>query len=184
MDRETVVAAQHGNEEAFALLARAHGDRLYAIGQRILRDAALAEDALQQALLQGWRQLPNLRDPDRFQSWLTRLFVNECYAEIRRRQRRSVPVRVVPVDVAVAQDEILSVADRDAIDRGFRRLSPEQRSVLVLTYYVGLSPAEIGEQLVVPIGTVRSRLHYAQRAMRAALEADTRSSVASGGSVR
>lgn len=178
-----MVAAQHGSEEAFALLARAHGDRLFAIGQRILRDAALAEDALQQALLQGWRQLPNLRDPDRFQSWLTRLLVNECYAELRRRRRRTVPVRVLPVDVAVSKDEILSVGDRDAIDRAFARLSPEQRAVLVLQYFIGLVPAEIADELGVPLGTVRSRLHYGQRAMRAALEADMRS-VAAGGSSR
>lgn len=178
-----MVAAQRGSEEAFALLARAHGDRLFAIGQRILRDAALAEDALQQALLQGWRQLPSLRDPDRFQSWLTRLLVNECYGELRRRRRQSIAVRVLPVDVPVSKDEILSVGDRDAIDRAFARLPPEQRAVLVLHYFLGLAPAEIADDVGVPLGTVRSRLHYGQRAMRAALEADMRG-VAAGGSGR
>src|SRR4051812_9417278 len=94
VDRDLVQAAQRGDREAFAILARTHGDRLYAIAQRILRDAGLAEDALQQTLVNAWRELPNLRDPDRFVAWATRLLVHECYAESRRRSRHAASIRV------------------------------------------------------------------------------------------
>ena len=182
MDRDLVQAAQHGDREAFAILARTHGDRLYAIAQRILRDAGLAEDALQQTLISAWRELPNLRDPDRFVAWATKLLVHECYAEARRRSRHTASIRVLPVDGPAAFDDIEGFVDRDQLERGFRRLPEDQRAVLVLHHYLGLEPTEIALTLGVPAGTVRSRLHYAHRAMRAALEADDRASAAAGGS--
>jgi RNA polymerase sigma-70 factor (ECF subfamily) len=74
----------------------------------------------------------------------------------------------------------LTVADRDQLERGFRRLHPQQRAILVLRHFAGLEPAEIAESLGIPSGTVRSRLHHAHRAMRAALEADARA-IAIGG---
>jgi RNA polymerase sigma-70 factor, ECF subfamily len=184
VDRDLVQAAQHGDREAFAILARTHGDRLYAIAQRILRDAGLAEDALQQALISAWRELPNLRDPDRFVAWATKLLIHECYAEARRRSRQTASIRVLPVDGPAGFDDIAALADRDQLERAFRRLPDDQRAVLVLHHYLGLEPTEIAQTLGVPAGTVRSRLHYAHRAMRAALEADERPSVAAGGSER
>jgi RNA polymerase sigma-70 factor (ECF subfamily) len=184
MDRDLVQAAQRGDREAFAILARTHGDRLYAIAQRILRDSGLAEDALQQTLVSAWRELPNLRDPDRFAAWATRLLVHEAYAESRRRSRLSASIRVLPTDGPAGSDDIAGLADRDQLERGFRRLPPDQRAVLVLHHYLGLEPTEIAETLGVPAGTVRSRLHYAHRAMRAALEADERSAAAAGGTPR
>lgn len=178
MDRDLVERARQGDRESFAVLARTHSDRLYAIAYRIVRDAPLAEDALQQALVRAWRELPTLRDPERFEAWLTRIIVNACYSESRRRTRHAANVRVLPIDLPSRTDDMLSVEERDALDRGFRRLTPDQRSVLVLHHYVGLEPAEISTALGIPAGTVRSRLHYAHRAMRAALEADTRTGAA------
>jgi RNA polymerase sigma-70 factor (ECF subfamily) len=178
VDRDLVQAAQRGDREAFAILARTHGDRLYAIAQRILRDAGLAEDALQQTLVNAWRELPNLRDPDRFVAWATRLLVHECYAESRRRSRHAASIRVLPVDGLAASDGIAGLVDRDQLERGFRRLPEDQRAVLVLHHYIGLEPTEIAATLGIPAGTVRSRLHYAHRAMRAALEADDRANAA------
>ena len=174
-------AAQRGDREAFAILARTHGDRLYAIAQRILRDAGLAEDALQQTLITTWRELPNLRDPDRFVAWATKLLVHECYAEARRRSRQTASIRVLPVDGPAVFDDIAALADRDELERAFRRLPDDQRAILVLHHYLGLEPTEIAQTLGVPAGTARSRLHYAHRAMRAALEADGRTSAAAGG---
>ena len=78
-------------------------------------------------------------------------------------------------------DETLSLDDRDRIERGFRRLPPDQRAILVLTHYLGLTPTEIAERLGIAVGTARSRLHYAHRAMRAALEADERPVAVAGG---
>ena len=175
MDRDLVELAQRGDREAFALLARARGDWLFGIAQRILRDFHRAEDAVQQALVIAWQELPTLRDPDRFEPWLRRLIVRVCYVEARRAQRYAANIRTLPVSEEPAHDdETLSVGDRDQLERGFRRLPPDQRALLVLHHYLGLSPAEIADTLGIAPGTARSRLHYAHRAMRAALEADER----------
>ena len=181
MDRDLVELASHGDREAFGVLARVHANRLYAIAHRILREMDRSEDAVQQALVIAWQELPRLRDPDRFEPWLHRILVRCCYTEARRRRDWSAHVRLLPVDGPGAPDETAALADRDQIDRGFRLLPPEQRAILVLHHYLGLTPTEIAETLGVPAGTVRSRLHYAHRAMRAALEAVERSASVAGG---
>ncbi len=180
MDRDLVVAARGGDREAYADLVRTRGDRLFGIAQRILRDVDRTEDAVQEALVIAWRDLPGLRDPDRFDAWLHRLLVRSCISEAKRERRLAANVRILPMDIPAATDEFLSVADRDQLDRGFRRLPPEQRALLVLRHFAGLEPAEIAEVLGVPAGTVRSRLHHAHRAMRAALDADARSTTITG----
>jgi len=180
VDRELLAAAQHGDEAAFVDLIRARSYRLFAIAQRILRDIDRAEDALQDALVIAWRDLRGVRDPDRFDAWLTRLLVNVCIAQATRERRRTANLRVLPVDGPAAPDEFLSIADRDLLERGFRRLPPDQRATLVLHHYLGFEPAEIAETLGIPAGTARSRLHHAHRAMRAALEADARTAVKEG----
>jgi RNA polymerase sigma-70 factor, ECF subfamily len=176
MDTDLVVRAQRGDEGAFASLAVAAGNRLYAIAHRILRDVHLADDATQQALLNVWRQLPQLRDPARFDAWSYRLLVRACYAEARKGRLWSPNVRLLPVDEPVAEDELGPIFDRDQLDRGFRRLSVEHRTVLVLHHHLDMSLEEVAETLGIPVGTVRSRLHYAMRGLRAALEADARPS--------
>ena len=180
MDRDLVEAARNGDREAYADLIRARGDRLFAIAQRILRDVDRTEDAVQDALVIAWRDLPGLRDPDRFDAWLRRLLVRSCVAEATRERRLVANLRVLPVDIPAGRDDYLSVADRDQLERGFRRLPSEQRAILVLRHFAGYEPAEIAESLGIPAGTVRSRLHHAHRAMRAALEADARA-IAVGG---
>jgi len=180
VDRELVIAAQRGDQVAFMDLVRARVDRLFAIARRILRDVDRAEDALQDALVIAWRELRGLRDPDRFDAWLTRLLVNTCMTQARRERRRTANLRVLPVDGPAGPDDLLSVADRDLLERGFRRLPPEQRAILVLNHYLGYAPSEIAETLGIPAGTARSRLHHAHRAMRAALEADARTQAKEG----
>ena len=181
VDRDLVEQAQAGDREAFAIFAHGWADRMYAIAQRILRDVGRAEDAVQQTLVIAWRELPGLRDPDRFDAWLYRLLINACYAEARDARRWQTAFQILPNDAPVANDDMLSVADRDELDRGFRRLAPDQRALLVLRHYVGLEPREIADVLGIPEGTARSRLHYAHRAMRAALEAAERPAAALGG---
>jgi RNA polymerase sigma-70 factor (ECF subfamily) len=171
-----VEQARAGDEEAFASLARGAADRLLAIAYRILRDLGLAEDAVQQTLVLAWRELPSLRDVDRFDAWLHRLLVNACYRESRRDRRWAATVRVLSVDGPAGHDDFVTVADRDQLDRGFRRLPTEQRAVFVFHHYLGLTLPEVAEQLGVPVGTVKSRLHYATNTLRAALEADLRTS--------
>jgi RNA polymerase sigma-70 factor (ECF subfamily) len=181
VDQDLVEQAQRGDRDAFAILARTRGDTLFGIARRILRDVGLAEDAVQQALVIAWRELPRLRDPERFDAWLQRTLVHACYVEARRKRAWMSSIRTLPVDGPAGPDELALLADRDEVERGFQRLPPEQRAILVLHHYLGLGLNEIGEVLDIPAGTARSRLHYAHRAMRALLEADQRPTAAAGG---
>jgi len=174
VDADLIGRAQHGDEEAFASLAVAAGDRLHALAHRILRDSDLAEDATQQALLAIWRDLPQLRDPARFDAWSYRLLVRACYGEGRRTRRWAANVRLLPVNEPRGADGMSSVVDRDQLERGFRRLSIDHRAVVVLHHYLDLPLDEVADVLGVPAGTVRSRLHHAMRGLRAALDADAR----------
>jgi RNA polymerase sigma-70 factor (ECF subfamily) len=180
VDRDLVLAAQRGDEAAFVDLVRLRADRLYAIAYRVLRDVDRAEDAVQDALVIAWRDLRGLRDPDRFDAWSHRLLVRICIDQASRERRRAANLRVLPIDGPAAPDDTLTMADRDQLERGFRRLSPEQRAILVLHHYEGYAPSEIAELLGIPPGTARSRLHHAHRAMRAALDADARPTVREG----
>src|SRR5947207_5577161 len=135
LGRELVDLAKRGDEEAFDALARQVGDRCMAIASWILRDADLAEDAVQAALVRAWRELRTLRDADRFEAWLHRILTNECYAEARRRTRWSARIRLLTPVQAVAEDSILTVHDRDQLDLAFRRLTLEQRAGPVFHHY-------------------------------------------------
>jgi len=185
MQRDLVERAMAGDHDAFSELARVSIGRLYVVARLILRDDKGAEEATQEALLSAWRRLGGLRDPDRFEAWLHRLLVNACYREARRgRQRGKVEIHVEPLsmpEVSGAVQGDFDLADRDELERGFRRLDVDQRTVLVMHYYLGFSLDEAAEALGIPPGTVRSRLHRAINAMRAALEADARSPMLSEG---
>ncbi|HEX5039018.1 MAG TPA: sigma-70 family RNA polymerase sigma factor [Candidatus Limnocylindria bacterium] len=175
MDTDLVTRAQHGDEEAFASLALACGDRLHAVAHRILRDIDLAEDATQQALLSIWRNLPQLRDTARFEAWSYRLLVRACYAEGRKARRWTPNMRLLSWDREQIQaDGTGVVVDRDQLERGFRRLSVEHRAVVVLHHYLDMPLERVADTLGIPAGTARSRLHHAMRGLRAALDADAR----------
>jgi RNA polymerase sigma-70 factor (ECF subfamily) len=176
VQRELVERARGGDVEAFRDLVYDVGTRLHAIAVRILRDPDLAEDALQQALIQMWKGLPGLRDPDRFEAWCYRLVVHASYREARRDNRWTATVREIRTEPGDA-DRVAEVIDRDEVERTFRRLSPEHRAVLVLHFVIGLPAGEIAKVLGVPAGTVGSRLHYATQSFRAAFEADARNVV-------
>ena len=180
MQRDLVEAAQRGDHEAFEVLASAAADRLYAIARLILQNRDSAQDAVQEALVHAWRELPRLRDPDRFSAWLHRLVVNACADQGRHQRRWTAEIRLIRAEPQT-DDHQRSLADRDELQRGFRRLRPEQRAVVVLHFYLGLPVAEVAETLGIPLGTAKSRLHYAIEALRAALEADARFQVASNG---
>jgi RNA polymerase sigma-70 factor (ECF subfamily) len=174
MDTRLVIRAQGGDQEAFANLAATIADRFLATSHRILSDIDLAEDATQQALLSIWQDLPQLRDPARFEAWSYRLLVRACYAEGRKSRRWAPNLRLLTVDEPMAADGMGGVVDRDLLERAFRHLSINHRAVVVLHYYLDKPLDEIAEILGVPIGTVASRLHYAVRGLRTALDADAR----------
>ena len=172
MERNLVRRAQQGDRGAFDLVVSDITDRLYSVAYRILRHGPSAEDATQQALVAIWRHLPSLRDLDRFDAWSYRLLLHAAYAEHRRSRREAPPGALT--DGATDTDPYPSVHDRDQLERGFARLSVEQRTVLVLQHYLDMTHDEMADAIGIPVGTVRSRLHGARGAMRAALEADAR----------
>jgi RNA polymerase sigma-70 factor, ECF subfamily len=180
VEQDLVAAAQHGDRSAYVDLIRPRMDRLYVIAHRILRDVDRAEDALQDALVIAWRDLRGLRDPDRLDAWLYRVVVRECVAQAQRERHRTANLVLLTFEEASVPDTSLSLADRDQLERGFQHLSPTQRAVVVLHHYAGYGLTEIATVLGVPPGTVRSRLHHAHRAMRAALDADARTGVPEG----
>ena len=173
MRRDLVEAAARGDHDAFEVLATSAGDRLYAVARLILRSSDLAEDAVQEALVRAWRQLPSLRDPDRFDAWLHRLLVNACAD-----QGRQSPALVAAGATTAARTlhrRRHRFGGRSRSTRA-RLQSPEARSAGRdrPPHYSGFSAAEIAKILGIPEGTARSRLHYSTDAMRAALEADAR----------
>jgi RNA polymerase sigma-70 factor (ECF subfamily) len=169
---ELVARASQGDHVAFERLAIQITPSFDAVARLILRDRALAEDAVQDAQIKIWRELPRLRDHARFDAWARRLLINACHDVLRsRRQPHTVDVSMV---VALVPDSTLGVADREELAAGLKRLTLEQRVILVLRYYLQLEPIEIAETLGIPPGTARSRLHNALHALRAALDAEAR----------
>jgi len=173
VDRNLVQLAQGGDRDAFGQLAADVSDRLFALAQRILRDSDAASDVLQTALVQIWRDLPGLRDPERFEAWSYRIVLRCCQTDRRRARRSLLPIELQPTDAAVGDIQAW-VAQRDELERAFLRLTEDQRTVLVLLYYRDLPVSQVADILGISPGTVKSRLYHARQAMRAAVEAQAR----------
>ncbi len=178
--RELVERAQGGDHDAFAALAGAAIDRLDTAARIVLRDADRAKDAVQEALVRAWRDLPGLRDPDRFDAWLHRLLVRACYDELRRSRRRAFEVELTSLDGPSVGDSATQTAARDEIERGFRRLDADQRVVVALHYYLDLPLPEVAATLGVPLGTAKSRLHRGLVTLRQTLVAHADTARATG----
>jgi len=178
MDADLVMRAQGGDRRAFAQIVDETLDRFLAIAHRILRDGALAEDATQTALLGIWRDLPKLREPDRFGAWSTRLLVNACYSEARRAKHWLPNLPLDSVPEPSVSDELGPILDRDQLERGFHAVPVDQRAVIVLHHYVGMPIETVAQTLDIPAGTVRSRMHRGMTTLREALAASHEPSTA------
>ena len=174
IDAELVVRAQRGDPAAFGLVAGEIEDRSRAVARRILGDPGLAEDAAQRALLTVWQGLPQLRDVERFEAWSYRVLLRTCYAEARMHRSWAQHVPLLAIDEPQTNNDVGSIEDRDQLERGLRRLSGDHRAVVVLRFFLDLPVDRVAEVLGIPVGTARSRLHHAIRALRAALDADLR----------
>lgn len=168
-----VSRAQRGDARAFATLVGGIADRLHAAAYLVVRDRAQAEDVVQEGLLAAWRELPGLRDAERFDAWIRRIVMRRAIDEARRARNRPA-LSLLEQDGGATYGEAELVVTRDALARAFARLSAEHRAVLVLRHYLDLTVPEIAATLALPVGTAKSRLHHASEAMRAALEADDR----------
>lgn len=167
--RSLVVRAREGDRDAFGVLARTDAARLDAAARLILRDRELARDAVQECLIRAWRDLPGLRDPERFDAWLHRLLVHAAIDEARRRRRRVVEVELTDLTAAAVQDSIAHLADRDALDRAMAGLSPEHRALVVLHHYLGMPVPDAAASMGLSLGAAKSRLHRAMGSLRRAL---------------
>jgi RNA polymerase sigma-70 factor (ECF subfamily) len=181
--RGLVERAQRGDHDAFAALAGAAIARLDAAARLILRDGELARDAVQETMIRAWRDLPGLRDPDRFDAWLQRLLANACLDLVRRRKRRVIEVELTPIDAPSTVDIATGLADRQLLDQALAGLAPGHRAVVALHYLLGMPLPEVAASLGIPIGTAKSRLHYALGAMRISVtaEPDTAPATVAGG---
>ena len=180
MDAALVEQARNGDRAAYERLVHASADRLFAIAYQITRDADRADDAVQQTLVEIWRDLPSLRDVERFDGWTYRLVTRACLQEMRSRRRSNVRA-LAPDEVLAGPGDFASeTALRDELDRALALLTPDHRAVIVLRHLAGLSIDELAEVFGIPRGTVASRLHHATRALRAAIDAGDRPALAGG----
>lgn len=164
MDRELLLRARAGDREAFDVIVVSEGERLFRTALAITGNADDARDATQEALVNAWRGMRGLREPDRFDAWLGRILVNECRKQLRRRRH----VGDVRLDGVAEGAEHTAI---DGFDDAFARLSVDQRAILVLHYLHGYGVRDIAGWLGSPAGTVKWRLHRARQALRRELEA-------------
>jgi RNA polymerase sigma-70 factor (ECF subfamily) len=181
--RGLVERARRGDHDAFTELAHGAVTRLDRVARLILRDPELARDAVQEALIRAWHDLPGLRDPDRFDAWLHRLTANACFDQARRRRRRVIEVELDSIDGPTIGDAVGALADRELVDAAMRRLDEHGRAIVVLHYFIGMPLTDVAATLGIPIGTVKSRLHRALGEMRAGIDTEPSPSPIPGGQV-
>ena len=167
--RSTVELARHGDHDAFATLVRDSIGRQDALARVVLHDPELARDAVQEALIRAWRDLPGLRDPDRFEAWLYRLTLRACVDEARRRRRRVIQVELSPIQVAPTADPADEVGDHEALETAFAALDADHRALILMHVYIGIPVPEAAAALGIPLGTAKSRISRALAQMRRAI---------------
>lgn len=177
MDQHVVARARRGDTGAFEALVVGHHHRLFRVANGILRDRHLAEDATQQAFLDMWRDIRRLQDPAKFEAWSYRVLVRVCHAEVKRRPDWVPDTQLLLAGVPLASDPFAAVVHRDQLERGFRQLSPDHRTVIVLHHLLDMTLETVAETLDIPLGTAHSRLNRAMQALRAAMQQPTLSTL-------
>lgn len=151
------------------MLVEQHAAQLYRLATGIV-GVTDAQDITQDTFTAAWRELPKLREPDRFPQWLRRICVNRCRTHLRTQHGAPMSLEAGGVEQMPGVGDFRDAVDaRSVIGPAFRRLSADQRSVLALHYGLGLSISEAAEAMGVRVGTAKSRLNTALRAMRVAL---------------
>lgn len=174
MDQDLVVQARDGDTTAFESLVVAHHHRLFRVAQGILRDPHLAEDATQQAFLDMWRGIRRLGDAAKFEAWSYRVLVRACYRELKRRPDWVPDTEMPRAAEPSAPDQVGLVEHRDELERGFRQLSVDHRTIIVLHHLMDMTLEKVAENLDIPLGTAHSRFGRAMKALRAAMANETR----------
>jgi RNA polymerase sigma-70 factor (ECF subfamily) len=155
-----------GPKDDYVSAAEANVDDAYRLAGYLLGDAAEAQDAVQEALVKAWRNWASLRDVAAFRPWFKRILTNVCNDRLGRRRRM---VDLEAASGVEARDTFAAMLAGDEVVRAVGRLGRNQRTVVVLRFWNDMTLEQIGETLGLPLGTVKSRLHYALRAIRAEL---------------
>jgi RNA polymerase sigma-70 factor (ECF subfamily) len=171
---DLVARAARGDLRAFEQLVITGSDRSFRIARAILGNDADARDAVQEAYVSAWRDLPRLRDHQSFDAWLRRIVVNACRTVLRSRRRiREISLDVREIDPTDTDSDLPhSIGETDALTRAFDRLDDAKRSILVLHYLEHESIASIAAAMGIATGTVKWRLSEARAALGRALTAE------------
>src|SRR5271165_7652758 len=173
-EQTLVLRSQLGDERAFEELLNVYGPRLRSFAKKMMQSSPdTVEDVLQEVWLAIYRGLPGLRDAATFRTWAFRIARDRIYREYRRRKPAELPLNKERADELAVDDAADSEVDVEEVRRGLHAISPEHREVLVLCFFEEMSYLEIAEAIGASLGTVRSRIHYAKRALRHALEGTT-----------
>lgn len=173
MPDHLVSQAQRGDHDAFSVLITERISRLYGVAGLITGRRDLAEDAVQDTLIHAWRDLPRLREADNFDAWLHRLLVNACHDQGRRQKRQRGETPLMDQQFTGDRDPAQTLVVRDEIEQALRWLSHQDRTLVVLRHYLGLSTREAAAAMGMREGTLKSRLHRAMKSMAAAIVAES-----------
>ena len=171
---ELVRRAQEGDEQAFSAIYRARSSGVFRYARSILNDGDAAEDVTAQTFLQAWSNLPALRKPERFDSWLFRIAHNVAISETRRRRTSDLDEAPEPVDETREADPAGLLAgkfDAAALRAALEELPEATREIITLRFFAGLSHEEVAAQVGKSAGNVRVIQHRALSQLRELLEA-------------
>ncbi len=165
-----VERARRGDDTAFGLLVEARVQSTLRTARAILGNEAEAQEVTQEAFVSAWRNLPTLRDADRFDAWLNRIVLNGCRDLLRHRRRvRQIDIESFELPTA---DNAVAALETASLLAAFDRLSVADRQIMALRHLHDLPLAEVARQLGIPVGTAKSRLWSARRALERAMEAE------------
>ena len=168
-DDEAVRRCQDGDRDAFRHLVEAYKNPLYGTAVLMTGNPAIAEEHVQEALLNAWRGIRGFQRGRPFKPWLIRILVNDVLSRQRRRALRTVPLEDSP-EPGSGSDEAEAIANRETLRQALDQLTPEHREVVVLRYFADLTVAEVARSAGIREGTAKSRLHRALRQMRELLD--------------
>src|SRR5262245_6986510 len=169
-DRLLVLRSQAGDEQAFGELVHRYSPRLRYFLRRLLEDAHAAEDVLQDTMFDAYRGLPRLAATAAFAAWLYRIARDRAYRVLRQQRRAPQPIEDVEVASAMEVNGEFTADDAKQVHCALIALGPIHREVLLLRFMEQMTYDEIGRATGCSLGTVRSRIHYANLALRRAIE--------------
>jgi RNA polymerase sigma-70 factor (ECF subfamily) len=180
--RELIDACRSGDREAFGCLFEIHSKRIFSIARRLSGDNSVAMDIVQDTFLKLFSSIGNFRGESEFEAWIYRLAVNRCIDNLRRTRRYIPMADAFPGALFASADSFADLVRAELQHRvrwAVERLSPDQRTVVVLRYTDGLSYDEIAAALGCSPGTVASRLNRAHKVLHRRLAHTTSSKTVS-----